>query len=82
MPITIQLPDEVFSTLRWSPREVGDAIRLAAAIDWYQRGIVSQGRAADIAGIPRADFIDALAERKVEVLQIDEREIDEALARG
>ena len=31
------------------------------AIDWYQRGLISQGRGAEIAGVPRADFIDALA---------------------
>lgn len=48
---------------------------LAAAIDWYRRGLVSQGRAAEIAGIPRADFIDALAERKVDVIQVDLEEL-------
>ena len=46
-------------------------MRLAAAIEWYRQGVISQGRGAEIAGIPRADFIDALAERKVDVVQVD-----------
>jgi len=46
-------------------------VRLAAAIDWYRRGVIFQGRAAEIAGVARADFIDALAARWIEVVQID-----------
>jgi predicted HTH domain antitoxin len=80
--ITIELPDDVFSTLRRSPREVEKEVRLAAAIDWYRRGVISQGRAAEIASIPRADFIDALAAREIEVVQIDFDALDRDLARG
>jgi predicted HTH domain antitoxin len=80
--VTIELPDGVFSTLRRSPREVEKEVRLAAAIDWYRRGLISQGRAAEIAGIPRADFIDALAAREIEVAQIDFDALDRDLARG
>ena len=69
--LTIDLPDDVYSALRRSPREVEGEVRLAAAIDWFRRGIISQGRAAELAGIPRADFIDALAARKIEVLTVD-----------
>ena len=80
--VTIELPDDVFSTLRRSPREVEKEVRLAAAIDWYRRAVISQGRAAEIAGIPRADFIDALAAREIEVAQIDFDALDRDLARG
>ena len=72
--VTIQLPARLFATLQRSPqeaKEVEKEILLAAAIDWYRRGMISQGRAAEIAGIPRADFIDALAARQIEVVQID-----------
>ncbi len=37
---------------------------------------------AEVAGIPRADFIDALAARKVEVVQVDADGLSEELARG
>jgi predicted HTH domain antitoxin len=72
MPVvTIDLPEEIYATLRRSPRELALDVRLAAAIDWYRRGLISQGRGAEIAGVPRADFIDALAVRKIDVVQID-----------
>jgi predicted HTH domain antitoxin len=80
--ITLQFPEEVLATLRQSPRELAREITLAAAIDWYRRGLVSQGRAAEIAGIPRADFIDALAERKVEVVHVDFDSLDEEIERA
>jgi len=69
--VTIDLPEELYATLRRSPRELAGDVRLAAAIDWYRRGLISQGRGAEIAGIPRADFIDALAARKIDVVQVD-----------
>ncbi len=56
-------------------------MRLAAAIDWYRQGLVSQGRAAEIAGVSRADFIEALAARKIEVVQIDPDELEQELNR-
>ena len=80
--LTIDLPEDIFATLRRSPRELEKEVRLAAAIDWYRQGLISQGRGAEIAGVPRADFIDAMAARKIEVVQIDlealERDLEHA----
>jgi predicted HTH domain antitoxin len=75
--VTVEFPGDVFSTLRRSPNEVAQEVKLAAAIDWYRRGLVSQGRAAEIAGIPRADFIDALAARRIEPVQVDAEVLEE-----
>jgi predicted HTH domain antitoxin len=78
--LTIEVPEKISASLHRSPDELERDVRLAAAIDWYRQGLISQGRGAEIAGIPRADFIDALAERKVDVVQIDldslERDLD------
>lgn len=73
--MTIDLPDKVLSELRSSLEAVEKDIRLAAAIEWYRRGLLSQGRAAELAGVPRADFIDELARRKVEVFSVDLEEL-------
>jgi predicted HTH domain antitoxin len=69
--LTIDLPEKVFSDLKRSPTEVEKDVRLAAAIEWYRRSLLSQGRAAELAGIARADFIDELARRKIEVFSVD-----------
>ncbi len=46
-------------------------IKLAAAIHWYQRGVMSQERAAELAGLNRRDFIHALAREGMDVFILD-----------
>ncbi len=73
--LTIDLPEGVLSALHQSPDEAEKDVRLAVAIEWYRRGAISQGRAAEIAGIARADFIDELAARRIDVIQVDLEEL-------
>ena len=47
-------------------------MRLAAAIHWYERGQVSQEKAAQIAGLDRTAFLTALARQGVDVFSVDE----------
>ena len=75
MTMTLEIPEGVLKTLHQSPDEVERDVRLAAAIEWFRRGIISQGRAAEIAGIPRADFIDELAARKIDAIHVDFEEL-------
>jgi len=80
--VTMELSEEVFSALRRSPDEFAREMRLAAAIHWYSRGDVSQERAAQIAGLDRTDFLLALAQRHVDVFQVDFRSLEEEIKRG
>jgi len=56
--VTLELPEEVFSTRR--PEEFVQDIRQAAAIYWYQKAAISQEKAAQIAGLNRRDFLETL----------------------
>ena len=78
--VTIVLPDDILATLDASAAEVAADVRLAAALEWYRRGLLSQGRAAEVAGMPRADFIDALALRGIDVVQLDPTELGRELS--
>ncbi len=78
--VTILVPDEILAGPRRSQDELTSDVRLAVAIDWYRRGLLSQGRAAEMAGIARADFIDALAERGIDVVQLAPDEVDRELS--
>jgi predicted HTH domain antitoxin len=80
--IPVELPDDAFAALRLSPDEFAREILIAAAIHWFQRGIISQGKAAQIAGLSRADFIDELARRKIDAVQINLTDLREELSRG
>ena len=80
--VTLELPDEVFSTLRRSPEEFVAELRLAGAIHWYERGIISQEKAAHIAGLDRTDFLMALAREQVDVFAVDSDALKSELDRG
>ena len=69
--LELKLPDEAFSALRRSPDEFGREMRLAAAIHWYNQGVMSQERAAAIAGLDRTDFLMDLAREGVDAFHVD-----------
>lgn len=77
--ITIDLPETVFSAIRKSPSEFAAEMRLAAAAKWYEMGVVSQEKAAEIAGQTRADFILSLTRFGVSPFQSTADEIMEDL---
>lgn len=58
--MTIEMPEGALAALRQDPTGFVQEMRLAAAVKWYEMRLVSQGRAAEVAGISRAEFIDAL----------------------
>ncbi len=78
--LSLEMPVEVFSALKKSPDEFVLELRLAAAIHWYQRGTVSQEKAASVAGLDRTDFLMALTREGVEAFTVDfddlQRELD------
>lgn len=80
--VTLELPEEVFSALRRSPEEFARDLRLAAAIHWYERGEVSQEKAARIAGMDRTDFLLALAREKANAFVVDFDDLKRELERG
>jgi predicted HTH domain antitoxin len=80
--VTLELPEEVFSALRRSPEEFARDLRLAAAIHWYERGEVSQEKAARISGMDRSDFLAALAREKASAFVVDFDDLKRELERG
>lgn len=80
--ITIDLPDEVFSARRLPPEEFVKELRLAAAIHWYQKSEISQEKAAQIAGLNRRDFLEALAREKIDVFAVDMEDLQREIDRG
>lgn len=75
--ITFDVPEGVLAALHQSQPEFTRELRLAAAVKWYERGMVSQGRAAEIAGISRAEFIGTLGRFGVSPFQTT---VDELVA--
>ena len=77
--LKLDMPEGVFSAVRKNPVEFVAEMRLAAAVKWYEMGLVSQEKAAEIAGLGRTDFILSLARFKVSPFQYTADEIEEEL---
>jgi predicted HTH domain antitoxin len=73
--LTVNLPRSVFAALREDPARFMAEMRLAAAVKWYERRRLSQAKAAEVAGLSRAEFLAALAEFDVTPFQYDADEI-------
>ena len=80
--VTFELSEDVLSALRRSPEEFVRELRLAAAIHWYERGEVSQEKAANIAGMDRTDFLLSLARERADAFVVNFDDLKRELERG
>ena len=77
--VCMEVDDEVLLGMNKSPEELAGEMRLAAAVKWYEMGMISQERAAQLSGMGRAAFIDALSRFRVSPFQETAEEILGAL---
>ena len=73
--ISVEIPTTTFAALGESPNEFVNEMRIAAAVKWYELGRLSQGKAAEVVGLSRSAFIDALSRFKVSPIQITAEEM-------
>lgn len=81
MQIELDIPDSAFSALRLSPPQFASQLRLAAALKWYEAGMISQSKAAALAGVSREEFLLGCGRFRVSAVQTTAEELAEELAR-
>jgi predicted HTH domain antitoxin len=79
--MTIEIPEEALGALRKDPQDFARELKLAAAVKWYELKLLSQERAAGVAGMSRAEFLDALGRFGVSPFQYGADEILEEAGR-
>jgi hypothetical protein len=79
---TIQMPEGALAALRKDPEEFKKELRIAAAAKWYELGEISQGIAAEIAGLSRAELLVALGRYRVSPFQYESADVLVREARG
>ena len=75
--LTIGIPESAFSLFQNDPDRFVREMRIAAAVKWYELGRLSQSKAAEIADMSRAEFLETLHRFEVSPFQ----ETPEELAR-
>jgi predicted HTH domain antitoxin len=76
MKVILDIPEEAFSSLRKSPGDFAAELRLAAAMKWFEIGKVSQAKAAELAGLSRAEFIADMQRFGVSPIQLRPGELE------
>jgi predicted HTH domain antitoxin len=77
--ISFEFEPSAFSALRLAPIEFGREMRIAVAVQWYAQGIVSQGKAAELAGLARSEFREDLYRRRVPACQATAEELTDEI---
>ena len=73
--VSITLPREILSALKQDPAGFVREMQVAAAVKWYETEQVSQAKAAEIAGLSRAEFLAALTHFEVSLFQYKTDEV-------
>jgi predicted HTH domain antitoxin len=77
--LQIDLADDVALGMQKDDRTLAAEMRLAAAVKWYECGMLSQERAASVAGMQRAEFMASLTRFEVSPYQETKDEVLNAL---
>lgn len=80
LELTIPYPEDLLLSLKESPAEFEAEARLLLAVKLYELGKVSTGRAAELAGIPRVEFLFALDRFGLSPIGVDPDEVERDLA--
>ncbi len=73
----MKIPREVIVNLHKTSIEAGEDIRQQAAIRYYKKRKLSLGKAADLAGLSRFEFIDFLRFNDEPIFNYSDEELDE-----
>ena len=78
--IVLEFEPGTFSTLCLGPKEFAGELKIAAVVQWYTEGRVSQSKASEMLVISRAAFLDELCRRKVPACQVSIDELREGIS--
>lgn len=80
--ITVDVPEEVLLAEKTDAAAFARELPLLAAVKLYELGRLSSGRAAQLAGVPRVEFLMLLERYKVFPLEAELTELEADHVRG
>jgi predicted HTH domain antitoxin len=79
--LILSYPDDLAQDIRVPPERLAAHIGLMAALKMFELGEISSGRAAELAGLSRVDFLEACGRYHVAAFNYADEEIDAELRR-
>ncbi len=78
--ITLEVPEESLLGLKTEPDNFGKELAMLATVKLYELGRLSSGRAAQLVGLSRVEFLLALGQYQVSPFQLDEHSLAQDVA--
>lgn len=75
--VQLEIPEEVLLSLKETPERMVKQLQLLAAIKLFELGKLSSGRAAQLAGIPRVQFLLVLGQYQVSPFSLTREELEQ-----
>ena len=81
--MTVEVPDDAVRIFGdKDENRFGREMYETAVVKWFDEGLVSQGKAAELLGLSRSEFFDVLSRHKVSPIQMTPEELVEECRRG
>jgi len=77
--LTIQFPDLIIELLGLSPEGLEESLRKMIVLELVRKGRLSSGKAAELLGMSRWEFMDLMTEYNVPMTDLTSEELDEQL---
>jgi predicted HTH domain antitoxin len=74
--IIVDIPEKVLLAEKTDEASFGRELRILAAVKLYELGRLSSGRAAELAGMPRVEFLLTLGRYKVFPFEAELRDLE------
>ena len=77
--LILTYPDDLERAVHMTPEELAAHIRLMAALKMFELGKLSSGKAAELAGLSRVEFLDMCGRYRVSVFNYMPEELEDEL---